>query len=142
MTIMSTQTNKQIVASIFSEGINKNNSAVINALIHPEYENHGMPGTAPGVEGFRQVVSTFLNAFPDMSVTVQDVVAEGDMVATRGYFDGTHAGELMGIPATGRKVRGNYMDFWKIKDGQAIENWVQMDFAGIMQQIGAMAEPA
>jgi len=62
-----------------------------------------------------------------MHVHAEDVIAEGDTVITGGYITGTHNGNFMGIPGTGKQIRIDYINIWKIQDGQAIENWVQMD---------------
>src|SRR5581483_2374856 len=98
-----------------------------------------MPAPAPGPEGFKQVLEMFTSAFPDIHITIEDVIAEGDKVVTRGYFTGTHRGAFMNVPATGRTVKVSYIDIWRLANGQAVENWVQMDLLGLMQQIGLVA---
>jgi predicted ester cyclase len=62
-------------------------------------------------------------------------------VVTRGVFAGTHRGDFMGIPATGRKVSIKYLDIWRLENGKAKENWVQMDMLGMMQQLGVIPAP-
>ena len=89
-----------------------------------------------GVAGFAIVDGMFRTAFPDFRVTIEDEVTVGNRVATRGYFTGTHNGEFMGIPATGRTFRCTYSDIWCLEDGKGRENWVQMDMLGLMQQLG------
>ena len=90
-----------------------------------------------GVEGFTNVDRVFRTAFPDFCVKVEDEVMAGDRIATRGYFTGTHSGEFMGMPATGRAIRCSYSDIWRLEDGKGRDNWVQMDMLGLTQQLGS-----
>ena len=130
--------NKAIIRKIFEEGMNNQNLSVIEQYVSPQYVNHGIPGHQPGIDGFKEIVKQFSDAFPDMKITQEEVTGEGDIVAARGSWTGTNKGSFMGMPATGKHVKVQYMDFWKLKDGKCIENWVQMDIAGLMQQLGAM----
>ena len=143
MTNQQTQTehNKALIRRGFEEGISKGNLKVFEDIIAPNYVNHNMPAPAPGVEGFKQVIGMFRTAFPDMQVTVEDEVAERDRVATRGVMRGTHKGEFMGVPATGKQVAVQYIDIWRLENGKAVENWVQMDMLGMMQQLGVIPPP-
>ena len=138
---MTTHTGSSIVRRIFEEGMNAGRSDLYPDLIHPEYINHDFPAPVRGVEGFTNVDRIFRTAFPDFRVTIEDEIVAGDRVATRGYFTGTHTGEFMGMPATGRAIRCSYSDIWRLEDGKGRENWVQMDMLGLMQQLsGEMAE--
>ena len=138
---MSTEQNKAIVRRVFDEIVNKGYLAVADELIAADYVNHNFPAPAPGAEGFKQVTTMFRSAFPDIVVTLEDEFAEGDRVVTRGVFVGTHTGDFMGIPATGRKVSIKYLDIWRLENGKAKENWVQMDLLGLMQQLGVIPAP-
>jgi predicted ester cyclase len=75
------------------------------------------------------------SSFPDMNVTMEGIFGENDSVGTYGYWTASHNGEFMGKAATGKRVKVNFVDIWKIKDGKLHENWVQMDFAGLMKQL-------
>ena len=132
---------KALIRRGFEEGINQRRLDVFDELIAEDYVNHSFPAPTPGREGFKQVVQMFLGAFPDFRVTVEEVVAEGDAVASRGTMSGTHRGEFMGIAATGRQVTAGYSDMWRFRDGKAAENWVEMDLLGLMQQLGAIPAP-
>lgn len=138
---MSTETNKAIIRRIFEEGMNQDRPEVFDELIHPAYVNYDFPSSAPGAEGFKIVTSMFKAAFPDMRVVIEDELAEGDRVATRGYFTGTHRGEFMGIPATDKTIKVGYIDIWRIEGGRGRENWVQMDMLGMMRQLGVVPAP-
>jgi steroid delta-isomerase-like uncharacterized protein len=138
---MSTDQNKEIIRRGFEEGINKRNYAYFDETIGENYVNHMMP-QATGPEGLKQIVGGFVAGFPDMQITVEDLIAEGDRVATRGFWRGTHTGDFMGIPATGREVTLPYIDVWRLENGKAVENWVSMDMMAMMKQLGLMPEPA
>jgi steroid delta-isomerase-like uncharacterized protein len=135
---MSGTENKAMVRRIFEAAINAGDDAVIGELLAADYVNYDTPAPAPGPEGFKQVFAQFRAAFPDMKVTIEDEFADGDLAGTRGRFTGTHQGEFMGIPASGKPIDVKYIDLWRVRGGKLAENWVQMDMAGLMQQIGAM----
>lgn len=124
---------------MFEEGMNKKKFSLMNGLIAENYINHDMPGE-PGAEGFKKMIQGFFEGFPDMQIRLDNVIGDGDMVATRGEWTGTHSGSFMGIPATGKKVKVKYIDMWRLENGKGVENWVQMDIAGLMQQLGMITE--
>jgi steroid delta-isomerase-like uncharacterized protein len=132
---------KALIRRGFEEGINQRRMDVFDELLADDYVNHTFPAPAPGREGFKQVVQTFIDAFPDFHVVVEEMVAEGDAVASRGTMSGTHRGDFMGIAATGRQIAVGYSDIWRFRDGRAAENWVQLDLLGLMQQLGAVPMP-
>jgi steroid delta-isomerase-like uncharacterized protein len=138
---MSTEQNKAIVRRVFDEIVSKGNLSVADELLAADYVNHDFPTPMPGADGFKMVTTMFRAAFPDIVVKLADVLAEGDKVVTRGAFEGTHKGEFMGIPATGKRVSVKYLDVWRLENGKAKENWVQMDLLGLMQQLGVVPAP-
>ena len=138
---MSAEENKATVRRLIEEGMNQGNLNVFDELLDANYVNYDFPAPAPGPEGFKQVIGMFQAGFPDMHVTIEEVLAEGDKISTRGYFTGTHRGEFMGIPPTGKPIRVNYIDLWRVQDGKLVENWVQMDQLGMMQQLGVIPTP-
>jgi predicted ester cyclase len=133
---------KAALRRLFEEGINRRNQATFVELIDPAYVNHSLPMPVPGPQGFSHAIDMFYSAFPDMQVVVEDVLAEPDKVASRGYFTGTHKGTFMNVPATGKTVTVAYIDFLKALNGRFIENWVQMDMLGCMMQLGVIPPPA
>ena len=138
---MSTQENKALVRRIFEEGINQNQTSVFDELIAPTYVNHDLPVPTPGPGGFKMVIGMFRAAFPDMRVTLEEEIAEDDKVSTRGYFTGTHQGDFQGIAPTGKQFKIKYIDVWRVENGKLVENWVQMDQLGLMQQLGVIPVP-
>ena len=133
--------NKSLVRRIFEEGINQNKPGVFDELIALSYMNHDIPAPTPGLEGFKMVIGMFLAAFPDMRVTIEEELAEGDKVITRGYFTGTHQGDFQGIPPTGKQIKVKYIDIWLVENGKLVENWVRLDELGMMQQLGVVPTP-
>jgi predicted ester cyclase len=137
---MPAQDNKAIIRRGF-EAMNSKDLSVFEQIMAPGYVNHDMPAPAPGPEGFKAVVGAFFSAFPDMRITLEAQLADGDLVANRGVFTGTHQGEFMGVPATGKQVTVQFMDLWRLENGQAVENWVRLDMLGLMTQLGIVALP-
>jgi steroid delta-isomerase-like uncharacterized protein len=102
----------------------------------------GSPEPIRGKSGFREFVSTYLTGFPDGAITADEIIAEGDFVATRWTGRGTNKGELMGMPPTGRQVTVTGMTFTRIVNGKAREDWTTWDTLAMMQQLGAVPEAA
>ncbi len=94
-----------------------------------------------GIEGLKQFVSMIFGAFPDLRVTVEDELAEGDKVVSRWTAQGTHQGELTGITPTGNQVDISGITIHRIEDGKIVEEWENWDALGLMQQIGAVPSP-
>ena len=94
-----------------------------------------------GVEGLKQFVSMIRSAIPDLHITLEDDIAEGDKVVSRWSAQGTHQGELMGIAPTGNQVMITGITIHRIKEGKIVEEWENWDALGLMQQIGAVPSP-
>jgi predicted ester cyclase len=97
---MSTEENKVLVRRAFEEGTSQGNLGVFDEILAPNYVNHS-PGE-PGVEGFKQTLQMFRTAFPDLRVTAEDQIAEGDKVVTRAHSTGTHQRRADGYPPDGQ----------------------------------------
>ncbi len=138
---MSTEEHKAMLRRIFDEAVNGGDTSVIDELVDPSYVNHNLPAPTPGNEGFKQVIMMFRNAYPDLHVTVEDMIAEGDKVASRGTWRGTHRGEFMGVPATGKQVAVSYCDIWRVENGKLVETWTQSEELGLIQQLGVIPAP-
>lgn len=138
---MATEENKTRLRRGIEEGINQRKLDVFDELLAPNYVNYNLPAPAPGPEGYKQVIAMFCMAFPDMHITIEDAFGEGDTVGTRGYMTGTHQGEFMGISATNKPIKVAYLDLWRAENGKFVENWVQMDMLGLMQQMGVVPTP-
>ncbi len=139
---ISTEENKSIVRRFVDEVQSKGDIDAIDELCSPEFVNHSAPpGVPSNCEGVKQVTAMFRQAFPDSYFTVEDMVAEGDKVATRKTFHGTHQGEFMGIPPTGQQVSTGLIDVVRIVDGKVVEHWSMGDNLGMMQQLGVIPTP-
>ncbi len=138
--MMSTEANKAIVRRFVEEVQNGGDLAALDALAAPGYVNHSAPpGVPPDREGLKQLTAMFRQAFPDGRMTIEDMVAEGERVATRKTFRGTHRGELMGIPPTGKAVAIGLIDIVRVADGKVVESWSVADDLGLLRQLGALA---
>jgi steroid delta-isomerase-like uncharacterized protein len=105
----------------------------------PDFVDHvEIPGMPPGVEGVKARHATLFTAMPDLRISVDDVIAQGDIAAARFTITGTHTGEFMGMPASGKSVTVTGMDFMRFRDGLIVEHWAEMDMLGLMQQFGVI----
>jgi predicted ester cyclase len=94
-------------------------------------------GNKNGIEEFRKNWQLPLrSAFSDRQYIEEARLAQGEWVSSFGYIDAVHSGEFMGIAATGKRVKIKYIDFWKVQDGKIADNWVNVDFASVMAQLG------
>ena len=112
---------------------------VADEIFAPEYV--GYPEDVRGPEGAKETAKMYRNAFPDVQLSIEDQVAEGDKVVTRWIGRGTHQGELMGVAPTGNQVRVDGMTISRIEDGKIVEEWEIYDALGMMQQLGAIPSP-
>jgi steroid delta-isomerase-like uncharacterized protein len=99
-------------------------------------EHQMMPGQRPGVEGFKEMFKQYHTSFPDMKTEIISILAEGDMVGMLEHMTGTNTGEMMGMPATGKKIDVTGVDWVRMKDGKAVEHWGYMDMGKFMSDLG------
>ena len=134
--------NKAIIRRFFEEVWNEKNINVIDEVIAAEQVDHSLPpGLPAGVEGVKMFVGMYLNAFPDTQMTIEDQIADGDRVVTRWRATGTHKGELMGIPATGKQMSITGIDINVVSGGKSVEHWGEFDQMAMMQQLGVAPAP-
>jgi steroid delta-isomerase-like uncharacterized protein len=140
---MSTEQNKAIVRQMVEETFNRGNVSRTDDFLAPDFvEREELPPGIPRTrEGVKQLTIALRSAFPDFKATIDDIVAEGDKVVVRQTWSGTHKGEFMGIPPTGKRVSFGVIDIIRIAGGKAVEHWGQMDSMGMMQQLGAISTP-
>lgn len=136
---MSIDENKALVHRWVEEVWNRGNLDLLEELYAPAWVGHFPQDTdVTGAAGHRQLGRAFQAAFPDAHYTVEDLVAEGDRVASRYTMRATHRGELGGIPPTGRAVALTGINIHRIAGGKIAEQWAQYDMLGLLQQLGAM----
>jgi steroid delta-isomerase-like uncharacterized protein len=136
--------NKALADRFHMDVFQEENLDVADEILSPDFVWHGAfsPGEDQrGPEGTKQVASAVIGAFPDRRITHEDIIAEGDKVLIRWSMSGTHQGELMGIPATGRRVTVRGFDLFRIEGGKIVEMWQEADQLGMMQQLGVIPEP-
>jgi steroid delta-isomerase-like uncharacterized protein len=135
--------NKAIVSRFVEEVFNNGNAEAYGELVADDYVNHNppIPGLPGSKAGFRQAVTVTREAFPDVHVTVEDILAEGDKVMFRDTTTATHRGDFQGIPATGKHLNWTEMHFFRIADGRIAEHWANFDQLGILIQLGAVPTP-
>lgn len=139
---MSTDQNKTIVRRFYEEVFNRGNLALLGELVATDYiEHYPFSGQAPGSEGLKGVVTMFRAAFPEIRITVEDTVAEGNKVAVRRTMRGTQKGELMGIAPTGKEATWTAIDIFTVAGGKVQERWAVADALGMMQQLGVIPAP-
>jgi steroid delta-isomerase-like uncharacterized protein len=134
------ETNKQLVRRWFEEVWNQRSEAAIESMFSSKGKAHGLPepdSVLEGHDGFKTLHRGFCAAFPDLRVTVEDTIAEGDRVAVRWSADMTHTGDGLGFPASGKKVRMNGMSVVVIKDGKIHEGWNCADMGRLFAQLKA-----
>ncbi|MFQ5884656.1 MAG: ester cyclase [Thermoplasmata archaeon] len=131
--------NEALVRRVFEEVWNQGKLDVIDELVATDYVLHdpATPGIS-GRDGYRQFVTIYRTAFPDLKFTVVDQISEGDKVATRWTSTGTHKGDLMGIPPTGKQTTSTGIVISRIVDGKGVEDWSIWDAMGLLQQIGVI----
>jgi predicted ester cyclase len=129
--------NKALVRRFYDEVFGKKNVNAIDELCAPGFVDHSpAPGQAPGPQGLKAMFTEWFQGFPDATLTVQDMVAEGDLVVARLSGQGTHTGSLLGTAPTGKKVTFRGMDMIRLKDGRAIEVWHEGNDAEVLMQLG------
>jgi steroid delta-isomerase-like uncharacterized protein len=136
---MSTESNKAALRHMYEEVFNKGNLKVADEFISAKWVYHGTEGMEfKGPEGFKQFVTMYRTAFPDLNVKVQDLIAEGDKVVTVGTIQGTFKGSLMGIPPTGKHASGTVMAVSRFENGKEAEVLEVVDMLGFFQQLGIL----
>ena len=138
---MSVEENKAIIRR-WTEVWHTGNVAAVDEFVTPDYVRHdpNVPEVR-GPEAEKQLIMMYLTAFPDLRFSIEDILAEGDMVVTRLTAHGTHQGELLGIPATGKQVAVPAMEIYRITGGKIAEQWVIADVLRMMQQLGVIPAP-
>ncbi len=141
---MSLEDNKAAVRHFWEQHLSTGNATLCEGDFAPTAVNHdpNSPPVPPGPEGISQLITLYRTAFPDLTATVDDMVAEGDEVAYRLTFRGTHRGEMMGIPPTGKQVTYTGIGIDKVVDGTIVEMWLNFDALGLLQQLGAVLKPS
>ena len=134
--------NKRLVRRLYDEFFLKWNFAVLDELISPDFIGHEMPPGMPrGPEGIRQFYGRIRAGLPDVQLTVEDLIGEKDKVVVRWRARGTHRGEFLGIPATGKAVSLTGIAIYRLSKGKIVERWAEVDLLGLTEQLRATTAP-
>src|SRR5579872_1723644 len=136
---MTTETNRAVMGR-FLEFINTASEKMAAELISPNAVFH-VPGRSEpmrGPAGYLAIIGMMRGGFPDIQWTLEELIAEGDKVAARFTMRGTHKGAFFGVPPSGKKIEVKAMNFYRMADGQIVEETGQPDLLGLLRQIGAV----
>lgn len=135
---------KALMSRIIDEAFNRGDFDVFDELISDDFVEHEElpPGVPQGKAAPREMITMMRAAFPDLQVTVKDMLQDGSKVVTRSRFAGTHEGEFMGIPPTGNGFDIPVIDIVEFREGRAVAHWGVMDNAAMMEQLGVAGPPA
>ncbi len=137
-----TEQNKVVIRRFYEELLSQGNLAVADELCAPDFIAHFLPpDMPPGVAGLKQLVGMYRVAFPDLESTIEDLIAQGDTVVARAVTRGTNQGEFLGLPASGKQVAVAGIDMFRLEDGKIVEQWLNRDDLGLLQQVGVIPTP-
>ena len=133
-------TNNKPIMHTFVQFINSASQKLAVELVSPDAVFHvpGRPEPVRGPGGYLEIIGMMRGGFPDIQWKLEEMIAEGDMVAARFTMRGTHNGAFFGVPPTGKKVEVQAMNFYRFSGGKIVEEHGQPDLLGLMQQIGAI----
>ena len=134
---MATNDNKKIVAEFVRRCQDRHDLAYADEVFHPQFVNHyrpegqAIPSTERPASGFQAFYGALLQGFPDATMEINELIAEGDLVATRKTLRGTHRGELWDLAPTGNRVEFEFIDIFRVVDGKLIDHWTSMDLGAL-----------
>ena len=131
------EANRALVRRFYDEVVNAGELKLLDELCAPEFiEHEELPNLTPDRRGVRDFLELFRRAFPDLTFTIERLVAEDDLVAAYLTMRGTHKEEFLGIQPTGRKISVRSFDLLRVDDGKLVEHWGITDTMAMMQQLG------
>jgi len=135
-----TDANKELIRRLYEDVLNGGKLGLLDTLIGAAYVEHNpSPGQTAGAAGIKTRISALREAFPDLRFVVDEVVAEGDIVAVRYHWKGTHRGKpFLGIPPSGKGIRVQGMDFYRLRENRIVEHWDNVDELGMLTQLGEL----
>jgi steroid delta-isomerase-like uncharacterized protein len=138
------EANKTIVRRLFEDLWNNGNLPVADELIATTYNHHdtSTPDAGRGPESEKKRVTLYRTAFPDLRLTIEDIIAEDETVVARWSCRGTHKGDLNGVAPTGKQFTISGVTIARFTGGKMVEGWVNWDALGLMQQLGVVPELA
>lgn len=134
------EANKQLVRRFVEEVKNQRKLDTLGEYFAADYREHNptVASFGPGITGYQNFLGHLFTGFPDDRLEIEVMTAEGDLVSYRGIEKGTHRGEFLGIPATGKSATWCEIQFFRIAGGKVVEHWVDVDVYGWFQQLGVI----
>ena len=139
---MTIEQNKAIAQRFIQEVFVRQDERAADELTSPDFVPHSWPGVEPGVESLKQAQGRVSAGLEDARMTIEDVIAEGDKVVVRLTSHGRHAGDFMGMPASGKEYDISEIHIFRIAGGKVVEHWRDADMLGMLRQIGAFPSSA
>ena len=134
--------NKRIVRAFIETAFNQHRADRAADYMTPDIKWHGGTlGTVEGREKFAGLIGAIVSALPDLRNVEQDIIAERDIVSVRAVVEGTHKGDLLGIPASGKHVKWDAVDVYRVADGKIAEEWAADDLLAFVYGVGAYTPP-
>lgn len=138
---MPVSTNEANYRRLIDEGFNRGNLAVVDELVAPDAIEH-QRGSGPGREGVIRTINALRGAFPDFTLTIEDLVVDGDNVWARQRGGGTNLGRFFGHPPTGKKAYIEVVDVCRFEGGKVVEHWGVPDQLGMLMALGLVSPPS
>ena len=133
MPIVTSEANKALMRRLFEEGFHSGKLAVVDEIFYPNFVDRSTPEQPPGTKGVKDYISMVRTGFLNISITIEDLVAEEERVVVRTTWRGTHLGEYEGIAPTGKQVTRSMIQIFHVKDGKLLEEWSEGE--SLSQQI-------
>ena len=136
---MTIQSNKALIQRFYDEVWGKGNLDVADDVFAADYRRHDLrpSNPLPGPEGQKRIAADFRAAFPDLQMTIDLMVAEGDLVVARWTTEGTNTGQWGALPPTGKRTKFSGVNIFRVENGKVVEIWNHRDDLGVMQQLDA-----
>jgi steroid delta-isomerase-like uncharacterized protein len=138
---MSNAATKALVRRFIEEVFVASRPDAVDELVADDFTPHSWSGVGPGREPLKQAQQRISQGLADARMTIEEMIAEGDLVAVRLTSHGRHAGDFMGMPSSGKEYTIGEIHIFRIRDGKVAEHWREADMLGMLQQLGAMPEP-
>ena len=138
---MPNEQNVQVVRRLIEEGFSKGNLAALDDLFAANFMEHQSGIMPANLEGLKGSIAGLRAAIPDLRLTIEEIVADGDKTWARLVARGTHRGKMMGLSPTGNTITVDVIDICRFEGGKIVEHWGVADRLGMMQQLGAIPQP-
>jgi steroid delta-isomerase-like uncharacterized protein len=135
----SVESNKQVVERFVREVLQQGSKPAVDQLVAPDFVSHSWPSTGDGRADLKAAIDRVAKGLADAEFVIEDTIAEGDRVVVRVTSSATQVGDFMGMPASGKRYSIGEIHIFRLRDGQLVEHWDQIDAMGMMKQLGGMS---